>query len=50
MRNAMRFIQNSTTVELAESVKAVEKLLRIILESSQRICEYMDATKLGDDG
>ena len=52
MRNAMRFIQNSTSAEsvLAESEKTVEKLLRVILESSQRICEYMDATKLGNDG
>ena len=52
MRNAMKFIQNSTSAEsvLAESEKTVEKLLWIILDSSQRIGEYMDATKLGNKG
>ena len=50
IRNAMKFIQNSTSVEsvLAESQQTVEKLLRIIAKSIQSIHQYLDATKLGN--
>ena len=51
MENAMRFIQKSTSVELvlANSQLTVEKLLGVISESSQRIREYLDGTKLGNE-
>ena len=51
MENAMRFIQKSTSVEvvLANSQLTVEKLLVVISESSQRISEYLDETKLGNE-
>ena len=51
MENAMRFIQKSTSVELvlANSQLTVQKLLGIISESSQRIREYLDGTKLGNE-
>ena len=50
IRNAMKFIQDSTSVEsvLAESQQTVEKLLRIVAKSIQSVHEYLDATKLGN--
>lgn len=50
MRSALDFVRNPTSVKyvLFRSERTIEELLRVIFESSQRIREYIDSTKIGN--